>query len=69
MLWREIVAKAAAFLADKADPFGEFSRICDARRPVFRAAADAVLELPEVLPVEEAIDRLLIVLESKVISK
>ena len=57
------------FLADKSDPFGEFSRICDARRPVFRAAADAVLELPEVLPVEEAVDRLLFVLESKVISK
>ena len=34
-----------------------------------RAAADAVLELPQVLPVEEAIDRLLIVLESKVISQ
>ena len=57
------------FLADKPDPFGEFVRICDARRPVFRAAADAVLELPEVLPVEEAVDRMLIVLESKVISK
>lgn len=57
------------FLADKPDPFGEFVRICDARRPVFRAAADAVLELPEVLPVEEAVDRMLIVLESKVTSK
>jgi len=57
------------FLADKADPFGEFNRICDARRPVFRAAADAVLELPQVLPVEEAVDRMLTVLESKVISK
>ena len=57
------------FLADKPDPFGEFVRICDARRPVFRAAADAVLELPEVLPVEEAVDRMLTVLESKVISK
>ena len=57
------------FLADKPDPFGEFIRICDARRPVFRAAADAVLELPEVLPVEEAIDRMLLVLETKVISK
>ena len=57
------------FLADKSDPFGEFNRICDARRPVFRAAADAVLELPEVLPVEEAVDRLLTVLETKVISK
>ena len=57
------------FLADKADPFGEFNRICDARRPVFRAAADAVLELPEVLPVEEAVDRMLIVLETKVNSK
>lgn len=57
------------FLADKPDPLGEFNRICDVRRPVFRAAAEAVLELPEVLPVEEAIDRLLIVLESKVISK
>ena len=57
------------FLADKPDPFGEFVRICDARRPVFRAAADAVLELPEVLPVEEAVDRMLTVLESKVTSK
>ena len=57
------------FLADKPDPYGEFNRICDARRPVYREAADAVLELPEVLPVEEAVDRLLIVLESKVISK
>ena len=57
------------FLADKADPFGEFSRICDARRPVYRAAADAVLELPQVLPVEEAVDRMLTVLESKVNSK
>lgn len=57
------------FLADKPDPFGEFVRICDARRPVFRAAADAVLELPEVLPVEEAVDRMLTVLESKVNSK
>ena len=57
------------FLADKPDPFGEFVHICDARRPVFRAAADAVLELPEVLPVEEAVDRLLAVLESKVNSK
>ena len=56
-------------LADKPDPFGEFVHICDARRPVFRAAADAVLELPEVLPVEEAVDRLLAVLESKVNSK
>lgn len=57
------------FLADKPDPSVEFNRICAARRPVFRAAADAVLELPQVLPVEEAIDRLLIVLESKVISQ
>jgi len=57
------------FLADKPDPFGEFNRICDARRPVFRAAADAVLELPEVLPAEEAIDLMLAVLESKVISQ
>ena len=57
------------FLADKPDPSVEFNRICAVRRPVFRAAADAVLELPEVLPVEEAIDRLLIVLESKVISQ
>ena len=57
------------FLADKPDPSVEFDRICASRRPVFRAAADAVLELPEVLPVEEAIDRLLTVLESKVISK
>ena len=57
------------FLADKPDPSVEFNRICAVRRPVFRAAADAVLELPEVLPVEEAIDLLLIVLESKVISK
>ena len=57
------------FLADKPDPSVEFNRICAARRPVFRAAADAVLELPQVLPVEEAIDRFLIVLESKVISK
>ncbi len=54
------------FLADKPDPFGEFNRICDARRPVFRAAADAVLELPQVLPVEEAVDRMLTVLETKV---
>ena len=59
----------APFLADKPDPSVEFNRICAARRPVFRAAADAVLELPQVLPVEEAIDRLLIVLESKVISQ
>ena len=57
------------FLADKPDPSVEFDRICAARRPAFRAAADAVLELPEVLPVEEAIDRLLSVLESKVISQ
>ena len=57
------------FLADKPDPSVEFNRICAVRRPVFRAAADAVLELPEVLPVEEAVDLLLIVLESKVISK
>jgi shikimate kinase len=57
------------FLADKPDPSVEFNRICAVRRPVFRAAADAVLELPEVLPVEEAVDRLLIVLESKVISQ
>ena len=57
------------FLADKVDPFGEFNRICDARRSVFRAAADAVLELPEVLPAEEAIDLMLAVLESKVISQ
>ena len=57
------------FLADKPDPFGEFGRICVARRPVYREASDAVLELPEVLPVEEAVDRLLIVLESKVTSK
>ena len=57
------------FLADKPDPYGEFNRICDARRPVYREAADAVLELPEVLPVEEAVDLLLIVLESKVTSK
>lgn len=57
------------FLADKPDPSVEFDRICAARRPVFRAAADAVLELPQVLPVEEAVDRFLIVLESKVISK
>ena len=57
------------FLADKPDPFGEFTRICDARRPVFRAAANAVLDLPEVLPVEEAVDRMLTVLESKVNSK
>ena len=56
------------FLADKPDPSVEFNRICTTRRPVFRAAADAALELPQVLPVEEAIDRLLIVLESKVIS-
>ena len=57
------------FLADKPDPSVEFNRICTTRRPVFRAAADAALELPQVLPVEEAIDRLLIVLESKVISQ
>ena len=57
------------FLADKPDPSVEFNRICAARRPVFRAAADAVLELPQVLPVEEAIDLFLIVLESKVISQ
>jgi shikimate kinase/chorismate mutase len=57
------------FLADKPDPYGEFNRICDARRPVYRAAADAVLELPEVLPAEEAVDLFLTVLESKVISK
>ena len=57
------------FLADKPDPLAEFERICAVRRPLFRDAADAVLELPEVLPVEEAIDLLLTVLESKVISK
>lgn len=57
------------FLADKPDPSVEFNRICAARRSAFRAAADAVLELPEVLPVEEAVDRLLSVLESKVISQ
>lgn len=57
------------FLADKPDPLAEFERICAVRRPLFRKAADASLELPEVLPVEEAIDRLLAVLESKVISK
>ena len=57
------------FLADKPDPLPEFERICAVRRPLFREAADAVLELPEVLPVEEAIDLFLTVLESKVISK
>ncbi len=57
------------FLADKPDPLAEFERICAVRRPLFREAADAVLELPEVLPVEEAIDLFLTVLESKVISK
>ena len=57
------------FLADKPDPSVEFNRICASRRPEFRAAADAVLELPEVLPVEEAVDRLLSVLETKVISQ
>ena len=57
------------FLADKPDPLAEFERICAVRRPLFREAADAVVELPEVLPVEEAIDLLLTVLESKVISK
>ena len=30
------------FLADKPDPSVEFNRICAARRPMFRAAADAV---------------------------
>ena len=57
------------FLADKPDPLAEFERICAVRRPLFREAADAVLELPEVLPVEDAIDLFLTVLESKVISK
>jgi shikimate kinase len=57
------------FLADKPDSLAEFERICAVRRPLFREAADAVLELPEVLPVEEAIDLFLTVLESKVISK
>ena len=57
------------FLADKPDPLAEFERICAVRRPLFREAADAVLELPEVLPVEEAIDLFLTVLESKVIFK
>ena len=57
------------FLADKPDPLAEFERICAVRRPLFREAADAVVELPEVLPVEEAIDLFLTVLESKVISK
>ena len=57
------------FLADKPDPSVEFDRICAVRRPLFRDAADAVLELPEVIPVENAIDRLLSVLELKVISK
>ena len=57
------------FLADKPDPLAEFERICAVRRPLFREAADAALELPEVLPVEEAIDLFLTVLESKVISK
>ena len=54
------------FLADKPDPLAEFERICAVRRPLFRDAADAVLELPEVLPVEEAVDRMLTVLETKV---
>jgi len=57
------------FLADKPDPSAEFERICAVRRPMFRDASDAVLELPEVLPVEEAIDLFLTVLESKVISQ
>lgn len=57
------------FLADKPDPSAEFDRICAVRRPLFREAADAVLELPEVIPVENAVDRLLSVLEAKVISK
>ena len=57
------------FLAGKPDPAAEFDRICAARRPLFDRAADAVLELPEVLPVEDAVDRLLSLLESKVISK
>ena len=51
------------------DPAAEFDRICAVRRPLFREAADAVLELPEVIPVENAVDRLLSVLEAKVISK
>jgi len=55
------------FLADKPDPLAEFERICAVRRPLFREAADAVLELPLVIPVENAVDRLLTVLESKVI--
>jgi len=55
------------FLADKPDPSVEFDRICAVRRPIFREAADAVLELPEVIPVENAVDRLLSLLESKVI--
>lgn len=57
------------FLADKPDPLAEFERICAVRRPLFRDAADAVLELPEVLPVEEAVDLFLTVLESKATSK
>ena len=57
------------FLADKPDPLAEFERICAVRQPLFREASDAVLELPEVLPVEEAVDLFLTVLESKVISK
>ena len=40
-----------------------------AARALHPEAADAELELPEVLPVEEAIDLFLTVLESKVISK
>ena len=57
------------FLADKPDPLAEFERICAVRRPLFREAADASLELPEVLPVEEAIDLFLTVLETKAISQ
>ena len=53
------------FLADAADPVAEFDRICDERRPKYQAIADAVLPIPEVRPVEEVVDALLELLESK----
>jgi len=53
------------FLADAPDPAAEFDRICAVRRPKFREIADAVLPLPEVLPVEVVVDALLALLESK----
>ena len=57
------------FLADAPDPAAEFDRICAERRPKFQEISDAVLPLPEVLPVEAVVDALLALLESKGASK